>query len=171
MSPPRFQFTLRHLMWLVAVCAIASALLTTLAAPLVLAIAMIVPGFVIERIRGGTGIIGGTISGCMITTGLVAVFCVLAYYSGNGSFEGLLSTFPSLYLLFVLSLVWSGLASMLLHLSLRALERRSSKLNAIDPPGEAIVWLLPDDSTSTGIRWVDSGKPGVPDTSVPDRSG
>ncbi len=166
MAPPRFQFTLRHLMWLVAVSAIASALLTTLAAPLVLAIAMIVPGFVIERIRGGTGIIGGTISGCMITTGLVAAFCVLAY-SGNGSFAGLLSTFPSLYLLFVLSVVWSGIASILLHLSLRALERRSSKHNAIDSPSDAIVWLVPDDGNNAGIRWVDSGKPRIPETSDP----
>ena len=167
MAPPRFQFTLRHLMWLVAVSAVASALLTTLAAPLIVAIAMIVPGFVVERYRGGTGIIGGTISGCLITTGLVAAFCVLAYYSGNGSFAGLLSTFPSLYLLFVLSLVWSGLASIFLHLSLRALERRSPQHNAIDSPGEAIVWLLPDESKCAGIRWVDSGEPGVPDASDP----
>jgi hypothetical protein len=71
---PRFRFTIRQLIALIAICAVAFALLRTPFAFLVIALALVLPGFLIERARGGEGILGGAISASLI----VAFLGVLA---------------------------------------------------------------------------------------------
>ena len=80
MKPPQSQFTLGELMGLVALCAVGFALPTIWlaflgAGPLL----VVVPGFVIERARGGTGIIGGIVSGCLIPMGLASLWAAVEY--------------------------------------------------------------------------------------------
>ena len=59
MRPSRFQFKIRHLIVVVAVCAVCFALLRTPGGVLILYTGVILPGFMIERSRGGPGILGG----------------------------------------------------------------------------------------------------------------
>ena len=65
-KPPQNQFTLGELMGLVALFALSFAMLTTSLAPLGVGVLIVVPGFVLERARGGKGIIGGIVSGCAL---------------------------------------------------------------------------------------------------------
>jgi hypothetical protein len=69
---PRFQFTIRQLIALIAICAVAFALLRTPFGFLIIAFALVLPGFLLERARarGGKGIIGGALS-----TGLIICAC------------------------------------------------------------------------------------------------
>lgn len=62
----RFQFTIRRLILLVAICAVAFALLRTPFGFLVIAIVMVLPGFLIHRSRGGDGILGGALSTALV---------------------------------------------------------------------------------------------------------
>ena len=78
MRPSRFQFKIRHLIVVVAVCAVCFALLRTPGGVLILYTGVILPGFTIERARGGPGILGGALSASTITASLVAVVNLLA---------------------------------------------------------------------------------------------
>ena len=66
MNGPRFQFTIRQLIALIAICAVAFALLRTPFGFLIIAFAVVLPGFLLERARGGKGIIGGALSAGLI---------------------------------------------------------------------------------------------------------
>jgi hypothetical protein len=77
MQPHRFQFTLWHLIKLVAVSALAFAMLRTPFWPMILAIGPIMPGFTIDRARGGPGIVGSMLAG--VITFVVFAGAVLAY--------------------------------------------------------------------------------------------
>ena len=85
---------------------------------------VVVPGFVLERARGGTGIIGGIVSGCLIPMGLASLWAAVEYLFGNRPIRETLDFFPALYLLFVVCLVWSSLASSVLFLVDRRLPGR-----------------------------------------------
>src|SRR5262249_45672294 len=121
-KPPQSQFTLSELMGLVALCALGFALRTTPVAPLGAGVLVVVPGFFVERVRGGTGIIGGTMSGCLIPMGIASIWAALEYALGIRSIGQTLDVFPALYLLFVLRLVWSGFASTILYVLVRRLQ-------------------------------------------------
>ena len=90
MKPSHYQFTLREMMGTVALFAVSFAMLTTSLAPLGVGLIVILPGFALERARGGTGIIGGTISG----------FILPVAPAGAAIFLGSIETFPGIYLLF-----------------------------------------------------------------------
>lgn len=66
MQLPRFRFTIRQLIALIAICAVVFALLRTPFGFLVIAFGSVLPGFLIERARGGAGILGGALSACFI---------------------------------------------------------------------------------------------------------
>ncbi len=53
----RYQFTLRQLIKLVALAAVFFALFRTPAWPFVVAVGLALPGFAIDRARGGAGIL------------------------------------------------------------------------------------------------------------------
>jgi hypothetical protein len=77
MRPPRFRFTIGQLVKLVAVSALAFATLRTPLWPMVLAIGPIMPGFTLDRARGGPGIVGSMLAGAI--TFVVFGMAVLAY--------------------------------------------------------------------------------------------
>jgi hypothetical protein len=58
----RFQLTIGHLLGLIAVCAVLLVLLRTEIPLVALAFAIALPGFWVERSRGGSGILGGALS-------------------------------------------------------------------------------------------------------------
>ena len=145
MKPPQSQFTLLELMGLVALCAVSFALLTTPAALLGAGVMVVVPGFVLDRARGGTGIIGGTVSGCLIPMGFALFWAVIEYAFGTQSIGELLNFFPALYLLFVLCLVWSGVLSSILHVVDRRLQGHSRSKRLVTGSGDPGIRFLPDD--------------------------
>jgi hypothetical protein len=79
---------------------------------LVLATVIVIPGFVIDRAGGGTGIIGGTISSSILAVSLGIAY---VYFSGKGSFDDFLAACPAFYLLSVISLIWGGVLSMTIY--------------------------------------------------------
>ncbi len=145
MKPPQSQFTILQLMGLVALCALGLALPTIWLAILGAGALFVVPGYVLERGRGGTGIIGGIVSGCLIPMGLAALWAAVEYVFANQPIRETLDFFPALFLLFVVCLVWSSLASFVLFLmnwrwpGRPSLNRRSTE--AID----AGIRFLPDE--------------------------
>lgn len=111
MSRPRPQFRISELIALVVLCAAGFALLRTMVAPLGVALLAIVPGFVIERIRGGPGVIGGTLSGSLIPPGIAGYLFAEAYRTGSRPIAKMGSDVLVLGVLFVLCLVCSISAS------------------------------------------------------------
>lgn len=111
MKRPRPQFLISELIALVALCASGFALLKTMVAPLGVVLLAIVPGFVVERLRGGPGIIGGTISGSLIPPGIASYFIARAYRDGSRPIEKIVSDLPILGVLFVICLACSISAS------------------------------------------------------------
>ena len=80
MRLPRFRFTLRQLIKLVAVSAVVFALIRTPAWPFILAFGLILPGFTIDRARGGRGILGATLAGMIGFVGTGMVFYALDWW-------------------------------------------------------------------------------------------
>jgi hypothetical protein len=111
-------------MGLIIVGVLALALLCTPGAPLVVAILIVIPGFLLDRSRGGTGIVGGTISSPILA---VILGIAYAYVSSEGSFSDFLTAGPAFYLIFVSSLLWGGIASTTLYWVIKSIrDRRSS---------------------------------------------
>jgi hypothetical protein len=138
-------------MGLVALCAVGFALLTTPVAPLGAGVLVVVPGFVLERIKGGTGIIGGTASGCFIPMGIASLWAAVEYASGVRTIRETFDFLPALYLLFVICLVWSSLLSTALYAADRRLQGTSrTKRLAVRDLGQGIQFLPDDDR---GIRF------------------
>jgi hypothetical protein len=162
-KPPQSQFTLRELMGLVALCAAGFALLTTSVAPLGVGVLVIIPGFVLERARGGTGIIGGMISGCLLPAVVSLPGAVIELYHTKSPSSEYLNLFPALYLLCVICLVWSGLACSLLYVVDRRLQGPSRLNGAAPPPIDRGIRFLSNDPE--GIRFLeeDDRLGGVPE--------
>lgn len=79
MRLPRFQFTIRRLLLLIAGCAVALALLRTPFGFVVVAFGVVLPGFLIERAKGGAGILGGALSASVI---VFAGGLVIGFFAG-----------------------------------------------------------------------------------------
>jgi hypothetical protein len=97
MRPPRFRFTLGQLLTLIAVSAVAFATLRTPFWPLLLAIGTVMPGFAIDRARGGPGILGAMLAGAItfILFGWVLFAYDLMFYRSI-AYDGLAPYFISL---------------------------------------------------------------------------
>jgi hypothetical protein len=156
-KPPQNQYTLGELMGLVALCAVAFALLTTSVAPLGVGLLIVIPGFVLERVRGGTGFIGGIVSGCLIPMGASTGWTVIEFHLGGRSIGETLNFLPALYLLFVVCLVWSSLASSILYVLDRRLQGPLRSKKPATGPADAGIRFLSDE----GIRFLsDEDRPG-----------
>jgi hypothetical protein len=84
MRRPRLRFTIGQLVTLVAAVAVALAVLRTPVWPIVLAIGPILPGFTMDRARGGAGIVGAMLAGALtfvIFGGALFVYDLLSYRS------------------------------------------------------------------------------------------
>jgi hypothetical protein len=138
-------------MGLVAICGVSFALLTT---PFILfgaGVLIVVPGFVLERVRGGTGILGGSISGCLIPMVLLSMWAAIEYLTGIRTLRETLDFFPALYLIFVVCLTWSSFLSSLLYVIDRRLQGRKRSdwlVMAATDPG---IRFLPHEERSGGV--------------------
>jgi hypothetical protein len=166
-KPPRPQFTLREMMGLVALCAVGFALLMTSVAPLGVGVLVIIPGFVLERARGGTGIIGGMISGCLLPTVVWFPAAVIELYLSRSPIAKYLDLLPALYLLLVICLVWSGVACGLLYAVERRLQGPSRRNELASPSADRGIRFL--SNNREGIRFLpeDTRPGGVPPAASP----
>jgi hypothetical protein len=147
----RFQFKIRHLIVVVAVCAVCFALLRTPGGVLILYTGVILPGFMIERSRGGPGILGGALSASTITASLVVVVTLLAVMWRPPSAAGIsalvVATFAAsvvtFFVGFLLSCGLCVLLEMTKHLFQPEHQDRSSYF-------DEILWLEPDKGSSEG---------------------
>ena len=117
----KFQFTIRQLIAWIAVCAVLLAVLRTPFAFVAFAIAAVLPGFLLERARGGSGILGGTLSSCLIAVSLLPVFfLVLVVF--NPLEHALIMFFQVLLFVMINSLVCGAICSGVLWLLARPVE-------------------------------------------------
>ncbi len=146
MRHPRFQFTLRLLIVLIAVCGVSFALLRTPFGFIVVYVGAALPGFLIGRARGGSGIIAGAISESavlgLLTVGLI-VYDSPRIYSGE---QALAATFGLTILVagfaFVFGLLVSAALFVVFQLAkLLIRERRPDKSSH----AEEIRWLDQDE--------------------------
>jgi hypothetical protein len=116
MQTPRFGFTIRQLLALIAICAVVFALLRTPVGFLVIAVASVLPGFLIQRARGGEGILGGALSAALTACLLVCAAALLFFVSIEGPraprlgelvVAVLFSLFPASLLAFLLGWIFS----------------------------------------------------------------
>ena len=131
MRLPRTRFTSRQLMGLILASAVFLGLIFSPLGPLAVAVAIILPGFVIERSRGGTGIIGGTVSTASFVVGFAMVTGVGSLVAGTSTPEEFLQSFPAIYFLFVVALLWGGAASITLYWVIQAWRERGRKAPAV----------------------------------------
>jgi hypothetical protein len=144
---PRLRFTIRQLIGLIAICAVAFALLRTPFEFLVVAFGFVVPGFLIGRARGGDGVIGGAISASLIAGGLTLAGSTLVFALGPSDVRTLSNAFQLVFvgpiavslIAFVLGTVLSTFLYMIFKLLQPLLERP-----------------LQDGSIGS-IRWLDDG--------------
>jgi hypothetical protein len=99
MKPPRYQLTLHQLMVLVAFCALSFALLATAAAPMIVAIWIVLPGIAIDRARGGEGVVGGILAGGFAAVAFIWFFGYFIDDRPTRRADPFLLIFPSLLFL------------------------------------------------------------------------
>ncbi len=148
MIAPR-QYTLGELMGLVALCGLGFALLTTGLAMLGAGLLVVLPGFVLGRVRGGTGIVGGMISGCALPLIAALVWLVIDFRIGTRSATEALNALPAFYMIFVICLGWSGIVSSLMYAVDLQFQGRSALVPDRHGPSDAGIRFLPDEPAPT----------------------
>jgi hypothetical protein len=129
MKPPRYQFTQRQMMALVAFCALSLALLATSASLVVLWTWIVLPGIAIDRARGGRGILGGTVAGGFAAVGFTVFFARVAAYGPLQPIDPASLFFSALFTLpfgLLFGAIMSGWVCDVLWLLQRGRSRRSA---------------------------------------------
>jgi hypothetical protein len=108
MRVPRFRVTLGQLVKLIAVLAIFFALLRTPAWPLILAIVPIIPGYAIDRAKGGPGLIGSMLAGAIegLGVGIVTLLSSHLFYRSSSGFPDLFWLLVGAAYLSMIGLAW-----------------------------------------------------------------
>jgi hypothetical protein len=99
MRLPPLRFTLGQLIAFVGATAVFCFFLTTRYWPIALAIAIVTPGFLLDRRRGGAGILGAMLAGFLGFSTIGLGFYV--YFSFNGGASALGHTGPGAWLTFL----------------------------------------------------------------------
>jgi len=118
----RYQFTLRQLIKLVALAAVCFAIFRTPAWPILVAVGLVLPGFAIDRARGGAGLLGAILAGMIGFVGIGITFFVYARLVRHQPYDDLPLLFPVLVFFGLMGLiwgffvgVWTGLIVFLIH--------------------------------------------------------
>lgn len=152
MRSTRFRFTLGQLIAFIGLMAVFFFLLTTSHWPITLAIAIVTPGFVLDRRQGGAGILGAMLAGILGFSGVGAAF--FAYYYVQGDASGLGHTGPGAWLTYfgLGGLAWGTifgvctwsvllLLGLLKHRKMRHIESRpSTDRHRLGRPGQENPW-------------------------------
>jgi hypothetical protein len=134
------RFTIRQLMALVFTSGIFFALLRVFDAGLVIATGVVVLGFLIERWRKGSGILGGTIAGGTLFLGLGIALYVWAYIFPEPARSDLLGPVRTLSILLVYGLIWGAIVSTALYFILKRTKQYLGRRPLRDDSCGPIVW-------------------------------
>jgi hypothetical protein len=150
MRLPRFQFKIRQLIVVVAVCAVCFALLRTPGGVLILYAGVILPGFMIERARGGPGILGGALSAATITASLVVLASLrVMMLRPSSPFEGISNFLVATLVASVFTFFVGFLLSCMLWVLLEMAKHRFQPQRQDRPSYfDEIRWLPPDEGSS-----------------------
>jgi hypothetical protein len=140
---PRLRFTIRQLIGLIAICAVACAFLRTPVGFLALAFGFVVPGFVIERAGGGDGVIGGAVSASLIAGGLAIASSGLFLWN-RPELRVLVSCVSLVFALLVMGFVLGTVLSSILYAILK-LSRTLLESPYQDESNRSIRWRRLDD--------------------------
>jgi hypothetical protein len=140
MSLQKARFTIRQLMALVATSGIFFALLRVFDAGLVIATGVVVLGFLIERWRKGSGILGGTIAGGTLFLGFGIAHYVWAHIFPEPEVIDLVGPILTLPILLVYGLIWGAMISSALYLILQRTKRFLGPRPLKDDSCGPIVW-------------------------------
>lgn len=142
-GPSRVQYTLGQLMGLIAVCAVVFAALATPVAILVAALGIVVPGFVVDRLRGGAGIVGGMISASASVVGIGIAAYAYSYFKPDPTMLDYLG--PPILTLPILGVAgggWGALAGSIIDVAIVVANSYRAENPMIEEPSGEIVWLL-----------------------------
>jgi uncharacterized PurR-regulated membrane protein YhhQ (DUF165 family) len=144
---PRLRFTIRQLIGLIAICAVVFALLRTPFGFVIVPFGFVVPGFLIERARGGDGVMGGAISASLICGGLTLAGTSLAFALGPFHERTLWNAFGLVFVgsiaVSLMAFVLGGVLSTFLYAIFKLLQTLFAK-------------PFQDESIGS-IRWLDDG--------------
>jgi hypothetical protein len=132
---------------LIAVCAVAFALLRTPFGFIVVAFGFVIPGFIIERARGGDGVVGGALSASLFAGGLVVAGSAVYLSTGPDLGRALVSAFSLLLAVSTIAFVSGMILSSILYAILKLI-------------GTLIVSPLHDESVGS-IHWLPLDDPPV----------
>jgi hypothetical protein len=85
MRPFRLQFTIAHILAVVAISALMCFLLSAGLWPVIVVIAIVAPGFFLDRAKGGAGILGAMLAGILGFVGYGIACYVYLYSHGDAS--------------------------------------------------------------------------------------
>jgi hypothetical protein len=144
MSRPRFQFTLGQLVKLIFVCALVLPSLRTPGGAMVLAlIGLVLPGYILDRIKGGTGIGGGILCGCLTFVGYGLISYIDAYLFRDPTVV-IGDPLLILPLFLVAGLLWGAAVSIALHF----IVAKTNRTHLTDDSCGPIVWRRLDDGVT-----------------------
>jgi hypothetical protein len=136
----RFRFTLRQLGLLIALFAVIFASLRTPAGVLLLImVGPVLPGFILGRIRGGTGIGGGMLSAALTSGGYGLACYLYDCFFHNPANVVVPALLPFLFFVLIMGLIWGIFISIILYIILTytiAIWQKPLKEDACGP----IVW-------------------------------
>ena len=147
---PRFQFTIRRLIVLIAICGVCFALLRTPFGFVVVCVGFVLPGFLIGRARRSAGIIAGALSASIIAALLVAGLILLntppPFFSRVDEIKALLGL-ASIFALFafIFGLLVSGALYVVVEVTRICLHAKQRVKSSEEME---IRWLPPDDDPS-----------------------
>jgi hypothetical protein len=148
----RYQFTLRQLIKLVALAAACFGLLRTPAWPFLLAVALVLPGFAIDRARGDAGVLGSILASMI---GFVGIGTTLFIYYEWPLRQWLSDGLPLLFLLLVyvglLGLIWGFFvgvsAGLIVFLVRRRIRPEPSQGKSLADRSTGAILMSPHEAT------------------------
>jgi hypothetical protein len=140
MRQRRFRFTLRQWLEWIGVCAVFLAVLRTPAAPWVVGVSLVLPGFLIGRARGHAGIWGGAISAWIAFAGSGIAGYAYYYFFPEPNVVDYVGPVFTLGLLSVYGVIWGTLVGMALHFAITWVRSRLSRRPLSEASCGPILW-------------------------------
>ena len=159
----RIQFTLGQLMGLIVVCAVVFAALSTPFAIFVAALGIVVPGFLFDRFRGGSGIVGGMISSSASLAALGVAAYAYSYFTPDPAMLAYLG--PPILTLPILGIAgagWGALAGTSIDVIICTQKSYKTRTTMTREPSGQIVWLPDETSHHESDRHHRHGRRGSP---------
>ena len=140
MRLPWFRLTIGQLLKWIGVCAVFLAVLRTPAAPWVVGVSLVLPGFLIGRAHGHAGIWGGAISAWVAFVAYGIAYYAYDYFFPEPNVVDYVGPVFTLGLLSVYGVIWGTVVGMALHFAITLVSRRLSRRPLSEASCGPILW-------------------------------